>query len=449
MATTSKAKKSSPRKRLSREVDPHPASLTKEHLASLVEASQVLNSTLDLDRLLELILDVATRQLTADRGTVWLVDSRAGDLQARVSQGAEGQVLRSSGAAGRVKIGEGIAGSVAQTGESVRIEDAYHDPRFAQRFDTTSGYRTRSMLAVAIRNKTGEVIGVIQLLNKHKGTFESLDEVFLKALTVHFAVALENAKLHAQIVDQQRIRVEIDLARQIQRNLLSRAPERWKRYRIAAHADTCFEVGGDFYDFLTISEHTLGVVIADVSGKGVGAALLMATMQATLGALLVGVHSFERVFLKMNEAIRNYANGRMFITLFMAVLDADAGKLTYINAGHNPPVIVRTDGSVEELSEGGTVLGIIEHVSYQRAEAELRPGDVLLLYTDGLAEANNKEEDMFGTEGLIRSVASARAAGEGDSPEAIAHRIMSDIEVFAAGEPKSDDQTLLVIIPDK
>jgi sigma-B regulation protein RsbU (phosphoserine phosphatase) len=449
MATTNKVRKSAPTKRVNRRAGARPASLNKQHLTSLVEASQILNSTLDLDKLLELILDVARHQLHADRGTVWLVDHQAGDLQARVSQGAEGQLLRASGAAGRVKIGEGIAGSVAQTGECVRIEDAYTDPRFAQRFDTKSGFRTRSMLTMAIRSKTGEIIGVIQLLNKLQGTFEPLDEVFLNALTVHFAVALENAKLHAQIVDQQRIRVEIELARQIQQNLLARAPERWKRYRIAAHADTCFEVGGDFYDFLTISETSLGVVIADVSGKGVGAALLMATMQATLGALLVGVHSFERVFLRMNEAIRSYANGRMFITLFLAVLDAEVNKLLYINAGHNPPLLVRTDGSVEELTEGGTVLGIIEHVSYQRAEAEVRPGDVLLLYTDGLAEASNENEDMFGTEGLVRSVAAARAAGQGADPEAIAHRIMADIEAFAAGEPKSDDQTLLVIVPDK
>jgi len=431
-----------------RKAKEHPASLNKGHLTALVEASQTLNSTLDLDHLLELILEVATRQLTADRGTVWLVDHKAGELQARISQGEGGRVLQAAGVAFRVKIGEGIAGSVALTGETVRIEDAYNDPRFAQRFDSKSGYRTRSMLTSAIRNKTGEIIGVIQLLNKLKGTFEELDEVFLKALAVHCAVALDNAKLHAQIVDQQRIRVEIDLARQIQQNLLPKAPERWQRYRIAATAETCFEVGGDFYDFLNVSDHTLGVVIADVSGKGVGAALLMSTMQATMGALLVGTHSFERMFARMNEVIRNYAGGRMFITMFLAVLDGETRKMQYINAGHNPPLVIRTDGTVDELAEGGMVLGMIEGVTFERAEAVVGPGDVLLLYTDGLSEADNKNDDQFGIEGLVRSVESARAAGA-SSPEEIARRIMSDIEEFTAGEPKKDDQTLLVLVPDR
>lgn len=432
----------------SRKAREHPASLKKEHLAALVEASQTLNSTLDLDRLLELILEVATRQLTADRGTVWLVDHEAGELQARISQGEEGRVLQAAGVAFRVKIGEGIAGSVALTGETVRIEDAYNDPRFAQRFDSKSGYRTRSMLTSAIRNKTGEIIGVIQLLNKLKGTFEEVDEVFLKALAVHCAVALDNAKLHAQIVDQQRIRVEIDLARQIQQNLLPKAPERWQRYRIAATAETCFEVGGDFYDFLNVSDHTLGVVIADVSGKGVGAALLMSTMQATMGALLVGTHSFERMFARMNEVIRNYAGGRMFITMFLAVLDGETRKMQYINAGHNPPLIIRADGTVDELGEGGMVLGMIEGITFERSEAVVGLGDVLLLYTDGLSEADNKNEDQFGIEGLVGSVLAARAAGA-DSPEEIARRIMSDIEDFTSGEPKKDDQTLLVLCPDR
>ncbi len=419
-----------------------PAALQKEHLAALVEASQILNSTLDLDRLLELILEVATRQLNADRGTVYLVDKAAGELHARISQGLESRILR-------VKIGEGISGKVAETGETVRIEDAYNDPRFAQRFDTTSGYRTRSMLCIPIRNKTGEIIGVIQLLNKLKGTFVIEDEAFLHALTVHVAIALENAKLHAQIVDQQRIHTELALARQIQQNLLPKPPERWHRYRITAVADTCFEVGGDFYDFLHVSDTTMGVVIADVSGKGVGSALVMSTMQATMRALLFGVHSFERLLEKMNDVIRDYAGGRMFVTLFLALLDSQSRRVHYINAGHNPPVLVRVDGRVEELAEGGTVLGLLSGVSYNRAEAELWPGDILLLYTDGLAEANNSADEMFGTEGLVRSVQATRANGADPSPETIATRIMRDIEEFTGGEPKADDQTLVIVSPDQ
>src|SRR3990172_3307718 len=309
------------------------APLQMAHLTALVEASKILNSTLDLDRLLGLILEVATRELGADRGTVYLLDKKAGEIRAKIAQGMETRILR-------VKIGEGISGKVAETGETVRIEDAYQDPRFAQKFDAKSGYRTSSMLCTPIRNKTGEIIGVIQLLNKTEGTFGREDEIFLNALTVHIAIALENAKLHALLVDRQRIRTELELARQIQQNLLRPPPERWHRYRLAAKADTCYEVGGDFYDFLPISHSTLWTVIADVSGKGISSALVMSTLQATLRALLVGVHSFERMLVRMNEIVRDFTGGNMFVTLFLALLYSQSRKLHYINAGHNPPLLL-------------------------------------------------------------------------------------------------------------
>ena len=406
-------------------------------LTALVEASKILNSTLDLDRLLELILEVATRELDADRGTVYLLDRKAGELRARISQQLASRVLR-------VQVGQGIAGKVAETGETIRIEDAYRDSRFLQKFDTAYGYRTRSVLCMPIRNKTGEIIGVIQLLNKIHGTFGVEDEAFLQSLTVHVAIALENAQLHAKIVDQQRIRTELELARQIQQNLLPRPPERWHRYRIAALAETCFEVGGDFYDFLTVSPTTMAAVIADVSGKGVSSALVMSTMQATLRAMLVGVHSFERLLVKMNEVIHDYTNGRMFVTLFLALLDSESNKLHYINAGHNPPILIHKDGRCEQLEEGGTVLGLLPNVSYTRAQTDMLAGDVLLLYTDGLMEATDAADEMFGVEGLVDSV---RALPDG-SPQAIIHSIVSRIHDFTGGAPQSDDQTLVVISPD-
>ncbi len=408
------------------------------HLSALVEASKILNSTLDLDHLLDLILQVATRELKADRGTVYLLDKRAGELQARISQGLESRILR-------VKVGQGISGKVAETGETVRIEDAYQDPRFLHKFDSASGYRTRSVLCTPIRNKNGEIIGVIQLLNKTEGTFGMEDEVFLNSLTVHMAIALENAKLHSQLADQQRIRTELALARQIQQNLLRPPPESWHHYRFAARADPCFEVGGDFYDFLPISESTMWVVIADVSGKGISSALVMSTMQATLRALLVGVHSFERLLRRMNEVIRDYTGGGMFVTLFLALLDSESHRLHYINAGHNPPVLVRADGAFELLEEGGTVLGLLPEVSYTRAQIEVRPGDTLVLYTDGLPEASNSADEMFGIEGLVGSV---RAAQPNGLPETTLDRIMASVREFSAGQPQADDQTIIVITPE-
>ena len=408
------------------------------HLRALVDASKILNSTLDLDRLLELILEVATREMRADRGTVYLLDKQAGELRARIAQGMETRILR-------VKVGQGISGMVAATGETVRIPDAYQDPRFAQNFDAKSGYRTRSMLCTPIRNKRDEVIGVIQLLNKIEGTFEIVDEVFLQALTVHIAIALENAKLHAEVVDQQRIRTELELGRQIQRNLLRPPPSQWHHYRLAARAEACYEVGGDFYDFLPISHSTLWVIIADVSGKGISAALVMSTIQASLRALLVGVHSFERLLEQMNEMVRDFTGGSIYLTLFLALLDSESKRMHYINAGHNPPALVRANGKVEMLEEGGTVLGLLPRVRYNRAHVNLQKGDVLVLYTDGVAEATNPAGEMFGLEALARSVEATRPDA---TPEAVLARIVADVQEFSEGTPQGDDQTLVIICPE-
>ena len=416
---------------------PESSQLKVGHLRALVEASKILNSTLDLNRLLGLILEVATNELKADRGTLFLVDKEAGELRARISQGLDSRVLR-------VKIGQGLSGSVAASGETIRIEDAYKDSRFDPSFDKKSGYITRSILTVPIRSKPGDIIGVIQLLNKINGTFVLQDQIFLEALAVHFAIALENAKLHSEVRDQERIHTELELARQIQQNLLRPPPAVWRRYRMAAKANTCYEVGGDFYDFLHVSDTTLWTVIADVSGKGISSALVVSTLQATLHALLVGVHSFERLLVKLNEQIREFTGGSKYLTLFLVLLDSESNRIHYINAGHNPPLLVRADGSHELLHEGGTVLGLIPNVRYDRAHVDLRPGDLLVLYTDGIVEAEDKAENMFGVDGLLRCL---RDAGPAATPEELVTRILNDVREFAADVPQSDDQSLVVISP--
>jgi phosphoserine phosphatase RsbU/P len=423
----------------SKNTEPESFRLNVDHLRALVEASKILNSTLDLDQLLEIILEVATKTLQADRATLYLLDKPSGELRARISQGLEARILR-------VRIGEGLAGKVAESGETIRIEDAYQDPRFFQKIDTLSGYHTRSILSMAIRNRSEETIGVIQLLNKIDGVFNEEDEIFLKALTIHIAIALENAKLHLEVLIQQRIRTELELARQIQQNLLRPPPERWNRYRMAARANTCYAVGGDFYDFLHVSDSTLWAVIADVSGKGISSALVMSTLQATLRALLVGMHSFERLLERLNGMVREFTGGHKYLTLFLALLDAESHKMHYINAGHNPPVIVRADGSHELLEVGGTVLGLLPDVRYNRAQTDLHAGDVLVLYTDGIAEASDPAERMFGVEGIVGCVGAGRPE---TSPSAIVERIMSEVRRFSAGVPQADDETLIVISPDR
>ena len=165
-------------------------------------------------------------------------------------------------------------------------------------------------------------------------------------------------------------------------------------------------------------------------------------MQATLRALLLGVHSLERMLEQLNDVIPDVTGGSKYVTLFLALLDGERDKLQYINAGHNPPVLVRADGRFELLEEGGTVLGLLPRVKFNRAQTDMQAGDVLVLYTDGLSEASNSADEMFDVEGLVRSV---RAAQPGGLPETILARILSNVREFSAGAPPVDDQTLIVI----
>jgi sigma-B regulation protein RsbU (phosphoserine phosphatase) len=186
------------------------------------------------------------------------------------------------------------------------------------------------------------------------------------------------------------------------------------------------------------------VVIADVSGKGISSALVMSTLQATLHALLVGVHSFEKMLEKLNGMVQEFTGGAHYVTMFLALLDAESRRIHYINAGHNPPVILRGNGRVEQLAANGTVVGLLPRVQFTRSLAELGPDDVLVLYTDGLAEAEDASGTPFDVHGIDRTVASLRPE---TSPDIILSKLMEDVNTFTAGAPATDDRTVIVISP--
>jgi sigma-B regulation protein RsbU (phosphoserine phosphatase) len=221
------------------------ANKTLTQLSRLFEATLLLNSTLDLAELLDRILQIACTECHADRGTVFIADVEKKELWSIVASGLDHQEIR-------VPFGRGVAGRVVQTGETVNVEDAYTLDYFDRSFDQRFGYRTRSLLCLPIRHKTGEIVGVIQLLNQVHGHFVREDEDFLSKLSAHMAMALENAQLHREVVEKQRLEREVALAREIQRSLLPDAPPIIPGYDIAVINRMCYEVGGDYYDFLSL-----------------------------------------------------------------------------------------------------------------------------------------------------------------------------------------------------
>jgi sigma-B regulation protein RsbU (phosphoserine phosphatase) len=403
-------------------------------LQFIVEASQVLNSTLDLAELLDLILKLARREIGADRGTVYIVDQEHRQIWTVLAQGLEQTEIR-------LNFGQGVAGFVAETGKTLIVDDAYTFERFDRSFDDKTGYRTRSILCLPIRNRTGGIAGILQLFNKFSGPFTREDEEFLNTMSLHMALALENARLHREMVEKKRLERELQLARGIQRNLLPEAPPVIKGFDIAVSNEPCFEVGGDYYDFLTLGPNTLLLVVADVEGKGVSSAMVMSNLQATLRALVMHLHSLEVITLSLNEMILADTRSGKFLSCFLGLVDTARGGLHYINAGHVPPLVLRKNGETESLGAGGMPIGLFASVEYERGSVKLMPGDALVCCTDGIGEAANIESDEFGAERLAESVRRYQHL----SASEICANVVREVDEFSRGGPHIDDKVLMVV----
>jgi len=409
---------------------------TITQLSLLFEATRLLNSTLDLAELLELILKIARTEVKADRGTVFLVDSKNKQVWSIVAQGLDHQEIR-------VPFGHGVAGRVAVTGEIINVEDAYTLDYFERSFDQKTGYVTKSLLCVPIRHSSGYIVGVIQLLNQvENNKFTTEDEDFLLKLSGHMAMALENARLHRDALEKQRLERELEMARGIQRSLLPDSPPVIPGYDLAVMNEPCYEVGGDYYDFLSLGPQTLLLVIADVEGKGVSSALVMSNLQATLRALVMHLHSLEVLALSLNEMMYNDTKSRKYLSIFLGLVDTRRNGLHYINAGHVPPILINGEtGEYKLLQDGGTVVGLFPTAEYERGSAKLNPGDILVTSTDGITEACNANDDEYGYDRLATCVAKNR----NKTADQIIEAVLAEVKEHSCEGVHIDDKVLMVL----
>lgn len=411
----------------------HTAS-TVRRLKAIVEAGQLLNSSLNLKKVLTVLLDIATTNLHAERGTIYLLDRKQKTLWSRVTKGERTIDIN-------LPLGQGIAGTVAKTGETITLKDAYKDTRFFQGVDSQTGFRTRTMLCTPMRDKNKRIIGVFQILNKHRGFFTREDEAFLAALSIPASLAIENARLHAAEITNQRLERELEVAAEIQQHLLPRSVPQIPGLALAARSIPSTAVGGDFFEVHLVNDSTLALAIADVSGKGLPSALLVSTVQASLKVYLeLGLPLVELVS-KLNRLIYNNSTSEKFITFVICLYDIPTRTLKYVNAGHNFPFIIRAAGGFEELNSGGTCLGFFEETPYEEGSLTLLPGDVLLLYTDGVTEAMNRKGDLFGEARLYSTLSSLLAK----DARSIQDALLDSIRAFSGGTPQADDITTVLL----
>ena len=407
----------------------------QEHL---LHASYALHSTLDLDELLGIILDAARRGVHAERGTVFLLSEDGSEIWSRVLQGDENLTIR-------LPVGKGIAGIVAESGDTINIIDAHEDERFDASWDKKTGFRTRQILCAPIRGREREIVGVFQLLNKEEGDFSDKDEAFLDALSVHAALALENAQLHRSAIEKERQDREIALAQGVQRAFQpERAETRMGDLVAVGMNELCEDASGDYYDFLELPSGRLGVVVGDVAGHGLGSSLVMAQARAFLRAFASTKDSLQEVMQLLNDFLAADMTKGNFMCMFLGLIDPETHEMAWSNAGHPPAYLFRAaTGEVEELGAVGPVLGIIAGASYPEGEVKtLAPGDTLLLYTDGATEANAVGGgEMFGYPRLKQVLVDH--AGEG--PEAILAAVRAALVAWSGSDRFDDDLTLLAL----
>lgn len=339
-----------------------------------------------------------------------------------------------------VRISRTVMDEVLKNGKSVLTADAQHDPRFATQTIALQGIR--SVLAVPLSVDERNVFGLIYA---DSPTWETtFTEEHLNILTTLASVAsirVENATLLEERFQRERMERELELATEIQQRFQPSAPPQIDGYEFQGISFSCYEIGGDYYDFIAKADGKMVVALGDVSGKGTAAALLMSSLHAAIHAQVAAKSSLDETVSSVNAYLAENTPSNRFVTLFAAELDPETGKLRYINAGHNPPLVGKSDGTVVQLPSGGLPLGIMGGAQYDLGEMDLDKGDVLVVYSDGVSEAVNPREEEFGIDRLsdvIKRNNSASAAG-------IRDRVESALSAFTETAPANDDITLVIV----
>lgn len=408
-------------------------------LERLLDVARRLGATVDLDELLASIVAAATDLLDCERATVFLYDAAADELRSRVATGIADSPISEI----RFPASRGIAGEVARTGKLVTLSDAYADPRFNPEFDRASGFLTRSMLAVRLTDHGDETVGVLQVLNKRTGPFDARDEEIAGFLASQAGVAIQRQQLLEHFAEKQKLQRDLTIARTIQQGLLPHEQPSISGFDVAGWNRPAEETGGDFFDFLPLDDDRLAVVIADVTGHGVGPAIVMAGARAMIRGGLRGVSGLDRAVTDVHQLLcLDMPEGR-FVTAFCGVLSAAAGTVEFMSAGQGPILLYdAASGEVRELPAQGLPLAFFPESVYENpTRVKLATGDVLVLLTDGFYEWERADGESFGQERVCELVRRHHHLPATDLIESLVKAVVQ----FSAGGRQLDDLTAVIV----
>jgi serine phosphatase RsbU (regulator of sigma subunit) len=406
------------------------------HLATLYEISQTINSTLDLEEVLDLVMDQVIAVTGAERGFLMLRQPD-GRMAFQVARGIDRREIEEPDFA----VSRSLVERVAVSGQPVLTDNAAEDVRFSG-MESIVLKGLRSILCAPLTVKE-RITGLVYVDNRLQvGIFDQSDLDLLTAFANQAAIAIENARLYQVAVEKGRMEQELRMAREIQRSLLPARIPRLAGYQLAADWQAAHEVAGDFYDLIELGEDgRLGVLVADVSDKGAPAAIFMAVARSLIRGNAVSRATPLEAMERANRLVYADSRAGMFVTAFYAVLRPGSGRIEYVNAGHNPPLLRRADGSVEALSRGGMALGLYPDSQLALCELELEVGDLLVLYTDGVTDAPNRRMEEFGLRRLVELLAPCGGLGAAECLQ----RILEAVGEFTGETAAFDDIALVVI----
>lgn len=414
-----------------------------DKLRLLLDITKKISSSLDLQEVLHMVMDTLDSLIHYDAAGIYVI--RCDKRRAGEGERPEAAcVFRTEAVRGydiddlkdlRLKMGEGIIGHVAITGEPVISPDVRNDPRYVNAREETRS----EMVAPIISNN--EVIGVFDLESDQLNAYTGDDLQILLLLASQVAIIIEKVMLHEQLVEKKRLEGQLEVAREVQLELLPASDPKVEGFDICAYNFSTEEVSGDYYDWVSIYEDQIGLVIADVSGKGVPAALLMAFLRASLRAAIHIGYAPHISMSKVNYLLWESIERNQFVTAFYGVLDATNKTLAYTNAGHNPPLLMNADGSARFIEHGGLPLGMFRATRYYEYYLPIDTGQTIVLYTDGVTEAVNAAGEEYGRDRMAQVVREGRAA----SARELIDLLYQDILRWTDGRGSHDDVTFFII----
>ena len=406
-------------------------------LQAILEITQSLSRALSIDAVLPKVLDSLFRVFPqADRGFVVM---KVGDPPVLVPKAVK---FRRPDQGDTIRVSRTIVDEVMRSREAVLSADAASDARF-QMSQSIADFRIRSMMCAPLLDSERNALGVIQIdTHDQRSRFTQEDLEILAGVAAPAGIAIENAQLHERAMRQQRVDLDLQMAHRVQQGLLPAAPPQIAGYHFFDFYTPASEVGGDFYDYVDLSGRRMATVLADVSGKGVSAALLMAKLSAETRFCLASHINPSDAITRLNATFIQSGWEDRFVTLVAAVLDPATGQLKVFNAGHPSPLLRRRNGDVEPVdpAQAGLPLGIDADYRYEPCEVHLEPGDAVVIFTDGFSEAMNPANELYGLARLRN-----RLSEKTSDVTMIGPQILSDIRKFVAGRNQSDDMCMVCI----